>query len=181
APYVAEGFDLESMRERPVLTLRLGRRGELGDDEVALVVKHGEPDDIGSCLGVPNQPASELYEGGDFLGESFTQRVKEATSELELRGLLDQLERRIHDELPRLRRASQSARVILSVDRPEEKLVEVSVIDLGTGRDQMRLLAKAEGKLLTATIDVGGVRPPRGQRETGELRGAVDCGVALQI
>src|SRR5690606_39082084 len=83
APYVAEGFDLESMRERPVLTLRLGRRGELGDDEVALVVKHGEPDDIGSCLGVPNQPASELYEGGDFLGESFTQRVKEATSELE--------------------------------------------------------------------------------------------------
>src|SRR5690606_26002707 len=51
SPYVAPGFDLDAMREQPVLTLRLGRRRDLADDEVELVVEHGAPDEIGRCLG----------------------------------------------------------------------------------------------------------------------------------
>jgi hypothetical protein len=181
APYVAEGFDLETLRGGPVLTLRLGRRGPLEGEEVALVVKHGTPDDIGSCLGVPNQPASALYLGGDFLSDDYVQQVRVASSELELRGMRDQLERRILDVLPKLRAASKSGHMILSIDRPGEGLIEVSVIDLAARRDLLRILAKAEGTFLSAKIDLGGVRPPRGGGDEAEVRGAIDCGVAIQI
>jgi hypothetical protein len=182
SPFVARGFDLESLRgEGPVLTLRLGRRGELGGDEVGLVVEYGVADDIGSCLGVPNHPASELYEGGDFLGSAFIDRVRTASSELELRGIRDQLERRISEVLPKLREASGSGRMILSIEREDEARIEVSVLDLETGNDLMRLLAKAEGTFLSAKIELGGVRAPTNRAEPLEVRGAIDCGVASQI
>lgn len=184
APFVAEGFDLESLREGQVLTLRLIRHGELGEGDVGLAVRHGAPDDIGSCLGVKNIPASVLYEGSDFLGEDFVENVQAADSELELRGIRDQLERRLYEVLPRLREGVASGRMILSIERPDEARIEVFILELETGRDLMRLLARSDvGRLISARAEFAGVRSTNAPLPEDEkpLRGAVDCGVARQI
>ena len=162
-PRIAPKVDRDA-RESPVLTLRLGRRGELADDEVALIVQHGAPDDIGSCLGVPNQPASTLYaevtSGEGFARRSSTRhRVEPAACAINSSDA--------HDVLPKAREASRSG-LRSSIERPDDKAFEVFVLDSPRAAISC-VLANAEGTFLSA-VDIGGART-RGKGDA-EHRGA---------
>lgn len=174
-----DALDFESIRGGGIISLRRRPPGEPGVSMIAA------SDELGGCLGVPNASLARVQEALDFFTPELIEEVDETDHFLTLRGLQDQIERRIDGVLPELVVGLDARYLLLSEEDREARELLVYLVDLEAGEPKLRARLPYDGRLLTARVMLDketSTKTPGAILLPTELpKGASDCAAASAL
>lgn len=177
--YRASELSFEAIRESGLITLR--RRPPSAQGEAAIAAS----DELGECLGVPSASLSRVRAALEEFTPELREEIDATDHFLTLRGIQDQLDRRIDALLPELAIAGEARYLLLSEEDTEARELMLSLIDLEEGQEKLRIRLPYDGRLLTARVMLDAEtrdKTPGAISLPIELpKGASDCAAASSL
>ena len=181
---VNEHLNVDALQKSPGLYLRVNANDAKNREALEKAALQMRPDAITRCLGVAPASARGLYELGGFLLPDWLKQVHDAPSIIRLRVLDDELNRRMHRDLPSIATMLEAEWFLLAIERGDnhrDAPVDMYLWNLRTGAQLLAVRTQAHGLLIPARANYAG-QPDSPYLATQVLTGATnDCSIASQV
>jgi len=176
----AADLDFETIRSGGLLSVRRKRSAPGGGSSIEL-----DSDEFGECLGVPSTSIARIQRRLAEFTPELRDEIDRTDHFLTLRGMQDQLDRRIDALLPELSLAIEARFLLLSEEDAEARELMLLLVDLESGQEKLRMRVPYEGRLLTARVmldETTRAKSPGSIALPTELpKGASDCAAASTL